>query len=296
MEIKFQSTGSSSNFKTWLEGFIKISNSLLIEIDTTNQQFVAKVFSLGHDIVEYGKIDFSEAGFEVIAVKNNQQQEITIDEWNAENSENKRIYFPILGQLGRFIKVMNLFMGSNNYKLNISFSEYEDMLLASKAEFKSMVLTMNVRSSELTEFEEIIKKVSDDNFFNNVAAIKNPMKFSVTPEALKMFIAASGVFSEKAEKDVLLFQTKKEGESWALYAYDYNNNVYNYNFGYLSESCENPVEVNLPIVRDNFLKSVNTDDMLVITLDAIEGQNGNKVRLDSGTLFTTIIAAVVTGS
>ena len=136
MEIKFQSTGSSSNFKTWLEGFIKISNSLLIEIDTTNQQFVAKVFSLGHDIVEYGKIDFSEAGFEVIAVKNNQQQEITIDEWNAENSENKRIYFPILGQLGRFIKVVNLYMTSNNYKFNVSFSEYEGTLLASKAEFK----------------------------------------------------------------------------------------------------------------------------------------------------------------
>ena len=294
MEIQFQSTGENSGFENWLKGFKEISDSLLIEIDTASQQFVAKVFSNGRDVVKYGKLDFSDAGLEVTGVKDKSQKKISLEEWNAQN-EGKRIFFPILNTLKKFIEVVSLFKGSENYKLNVKFTESDDRLLVSKAEFKSLALTMNVGSSELTEFADIITKLTDDNFRNKVSAIPNPMTFTVIPDALKTLFVASNIYSNDPKKDILSFQTKKVGDAWALYAVDHSNGIYNYNLGFMNQECENPVETALPIVRENLITAAKNDaESLVITLEGIEGAEGKKVRIDSGSTFITIIASVVT--
>lgn len=294
MEIQFQSTGENSGFENWLKGFKEISDSLLIEIDTASQQFVAKVFSNGRDVVKYGKLDFSDAGLEVTGVKDKSQKKISLEEWNAQN-EGKRIFFPILKTLKKFIEVVSLFKGSENYKLNVKFTESDDRLLVSKAEFKSLALTMNVGSSELTEFADIITKLTDDNFRNKVSAIPNPMTFTVIPDALKTLFVASNIYSNDPKKDILSFQTKKVGDAWALYAVDHSNGIYNYNLGFMNQECENPVETALPIVRENLITASKNDaESLVITLEGIEGAEGKKVRIDSGSTFITIIASVVT--
>ena len=294
MEIQFQSTGENSGFENWLKGFKEISDSLLIEIDTASQQFVAKVFSNGRDVVKYGKLDFSDAGLEVTGVKDKSQKKISLEEWNAQN-EGKRIFFPILKTLKKFIEVVSLFKGSENYKLNVKFTESDDRLLVSKAEFKSLALTMNVGSSELTEFADIITKLTDDNFRNKVSAIPNPMTFTVIPDALKTLFVASNIYSNDPKKDILSFQTKKVGDAWALYAVDHSNGIYNYNLGFMNQECENPVETTLPIVRENLITAAKNDaESLVITLEGIEGAEGKKVRIDSGSKFITIIASVVT--
>ena len=294
MEIQFQSTGENSGFENWLKGFKEISDSLLIEIDTASQQFVAKVFSNGRDVVKYGKLDFSDAGLEVTGVKDKSQKKISLEEWNAQN-EGKRIFFPILNTLKKFIEVVSLFKGSENYKLNVKFTESDDRLLVSKAEFKSLALTMNVGSSELTEFADIITKLTDDNFRNKVSAIPNPMTFTVIPDALKTLFVASNIYSNDTKKDILSFQTKKVGDAWALYAVDHSNGIYNYNLGFMNQECENPVETALPIVRENLITAAKNDaESLVITLEGIEGAEGKKVRIDSGSTFITIIASVVT--
>ena len=294
MEIQFQSTGENSGFENWLKGFKEISDSLLIEIDTVSQQFVAKVFSNGRDVVKYGKLDFSDAGLEVTGVKDKSQKKISLEEWNAQN-EGKRIFFPILKTLKKFIEVVSLFKGSENYKLNVKFTESDDRLLVSKAEFKSLALTMNVGSSELTEFADIITKLTDDNFRNKVSAIPNPMTFTVIPDALKTLFVASNIYSNDPKKEILSFQTKKVGDAWALYAVDHSNGIYNYNLGFMNQECENPVETALPIVRENLITAAKNDaESLVITLEGIEGAEGKKVRIDSGSTFITIIASVVT--
>ena len=294
MEIQFQSTGENSGFENWLKGFKEISDSLLIEIDTASQQFVAKVFSNGRDVVKYGKLDFSDAGLEVTGVKDKSQKKISLEEWNAQN-EGKRIFFPILKTLKKFIEVVSLFKGSENYKLNVKFTESDDRLLVSKAEFKSLALTMNVGSSELTEFADIITKLTDDNFRNKVSAIPNPMTFTVIPDALKTLFVASNIYSNDPKKDILSFQTKKVGDAWALYAVDHSNGIYNYNLGFMNQECENPVETTLPILRENLITAAKNDaENLVITLEGIEGAEGKKVRIDSGSTFITIIASVVT--
>lgn len=295
MEIQFQSTGVNAGFETWLKGFKEISDSLLIEIDTARQQFVAKVFSPGRDIVKYGKLDFSEAGLEVVAVKDKTQKKVTLVEWNTENADNKRIFFPILQQLKKFIDVVSYFSTCENYKLNIKYSEVDANLLVSKAEFKSLAATMYVSSSELTEFNEIITKLTDENFVNRVAAIPNPMTFSVDMDVLKTLIGMSNIYSTDAKKDILSFQTKKDGDNWVLHAIDHTGGTYDVKLAYLNQECENPVETVLPIVRANLITATKNDgDSLTLTLEGVEGAEGKKIRIESGAMFTTIIASVVT--
>ena len=89
MEIQFQSTGENSGFENWLKGFKEISDSLLIEIDTASQQFVAKVFSNGRDVVKYGKLDFAEAGLEVTGVKDKSQKKAELVEQLMEMDQEK---------------------------------------------------------------------------------------------------------------------------------------------------------------------------------------------------------------
>lgn len=296
MEIQFQATGSTAGFETWLNGFKEISDSLLIEIDTDKQQFVAKVFSVGRDIVKYGKIDFSAAGYEVTYVKDAEQKKITLEEWNAANVGAKRIYFPIFQQIKNFISVISFFKGSENYKMTVKFTEKDDCLLAVKAELKSISATMNVRSSELTEFKDIIELLSDDKFFNHVSAIPNPMSFTVEPDTWKSLISMSNIYSNDPKKDILSFQTKKDGDGWLLCAVDQTGATYDFKLAYMNQDCENPVETSLPVIRGILISAIKNDsEASVITVDGVEGGSGKKVRIESGTMFTTMIASVVTG-
>ena len=48
-------------------------------------------------------------------------------------------------------------------------------------------------------------------------------------------------------------------------------------------------------MRENLITAAKNDaESLVITLEGIEGAEGKKVRIDSGSTFITIIASVVT--
>jgi hypothetical protein len=144
-------------------------------------------------------------------------------------------------------------------------------------------------------FFSSVEDRADDNFRNKVSAIPNPMTFTVIPDALKTLFVASNIYSNDPKKDILSFQTKKVGDVWALYAVDHSNGIYNYNLGFMNQECENPVETTLPIVRENLITAAKNDaESLVITLEGIEGAEGKKVRIDSGSTFITIIASVVT--
>lgn len=54
-----------SNFVGWLKKFSSIETSLLLEINETKQEFIAKSYNSEKSVVKYSKISFSEAGLEV---------------------------------------------------------------------------------------------------------------------------------------------------------------------------------------------------------------------------------------
>ena len=290
MEIQFQSTGNTSGFATWLKGFKEMSNTLLIEIDTTGKQFVSKTFTQDKTVVKFGRASFDEAGLEVVFLKGKDQKKMTAEEWE-QSGEQRRILFGIYDSLDRFIKVVDLFSGSENFKFTLKFSDVDGKFITSKAEFKSLTLNMKVDGSDISNSE--FKEISDEQFMNGIAAMENPMKFNVNIDVIKMLLNVSNIYSTDAKKDVIMFSSKKDGDAWTLHAIDHNSGSFDYIVAYLSADAQNPVETLLPVIRNNFILATKTDiDNATITLSGLEGQTGLKLRIDSGDNFSTVIASV----
>jgi len=290
MEIQFQSTGNTSGFATWLKGFKEMSNTLLIEIDTTGKQFVSKTFTQDKTVVKFGRASFDEAGLEVVFLKGKDQKKMTAEEWE-QSGEQRRILFGIYDSLDRFIKVVDLFSGSENFKFTLKFSDVDGKFITSKAEFKSLTLNMKVDGSDISNSE--FKEISDEQFMNGIAAMENPMKFNVNIDVIKMLLNVSNIYSTDAKKDVIMFSSKKDGDAWTLHAIDHNSGSFDYIVAYLSADAQNPVETLLPVIRNNFILATKSDiDNATITLSGLEGQTGLKLRIDSGDNFSTVIASV----
>ena len=290
MEIQFQSTGNTSGFATWLKGFKEMSNTLLIEIDTTGKQFVSKTFTQDKTVVKFGRASFDEAGLEVVFLKGKDQKKMTAEEWE-QSGEQRRILFGIYDSLDRFIKVVDLFSGSENFKFTLKFSDVDGKFITSKAEFKSLTLNMKVDGSDISNSE--FKEISDEQFMNGIAAMENPMKFNVNIDVIKMLLNVSNIYSTDAKKDVIMFSSKKDGDAWTLHAIDHNSGSFDYIVAYLSADAQNPVETLLPVIRNNFILATKSDiDNATITLSGLDGQTGLKLRIDSGDNFSTVIASV----
>ena len=290
MEIQFQSTGNTSGFATWLKGFKEMSNTLLIEIDTTGKQFVSKTFTQDKTVVKFGRASFDEAGLEVVFLKGKDQKKMTAEEWE-QSGEQRRILFGIYDSLDSFIKVVDLFSGSENFKFTLKFSDVDGKFITSKAEFKSLTLNMKVDGSDISNSE--FKEISDEQFMNGIAAMENPMKFNVNIDVIKMLLNVSNIYSTDAKKDVIMFSSKKDGDAWTLHAIDHNSGSFDYIVAYLSADAQNPVETLLPVIRNNFILATKSDiDNATITLSGLEGQTGLKLRIDSGDNFSTVIASV----
>lgn len=287
MEIQFQSTGATAAFESWLKCFKDISESLLLEIDINEQQFVAKSYTADKTIVKYGTAAFSDMGLEVSCVKDKTNKKLTLDEWKG-TGETRRVLFPLLMTLDKFVKLVGIYKGTDNYKFNVKFSESDDKLLVSKAELKSLTLTTMIQGSEITEF----KVITDDQFNNHIASIPNPIAFDVSTDALKNLQNVASVYSNDPKKDILEFKVCKDAEAWTLYAYDHNTGSYNQKMAYLNADAETPVETTLPIVRNNLILATKNDtDNAHVTVPGNADGPGDKIRIDSGT-FTTIIASV----
>lgn len=272
-------------FTDWLKSFKDVNTSLLIEVDVKNECFVAKTHSNEKTIVKYGTIPFKTAGFEAVELTGARNKKITVDEWLEENDT--RIKMGISTQLAKFIDVIDLFSSSNQFTLEIEFSENEDYV-AQKIQFKSSALVMTVAGSVMTEFHYI----SDETFKNNIAKIDNPMKFEINRDARLMLQKISSIFSTDQKKDIIDFYTKIEDGTCVLYAYDRNNHSYDFKLGYLVPECNVTAEVRYPVSRNNFIVATKSDNVQssVITLPSVE--DGGRIKIETSEGFETIISSI----
>ena len=292
MEICFQSTSSTVNFENWLKSFKEISDSLLLEIDPTKKIFVAKTYTTEKTIVKYGKLDFDAAALEVLSVTGKDRKKVTLDEWNSQNTA--RIKVGIYQILDKFIKVINRFGSTDNYKIIIKFDQNTDGdFVAQRIEFKSLTLNMAAPAAELTEF----KYITDDQFLNGIAKIDNPLYFSINADTSKALVDISNIFSADAKKDIIDFKIKKESGEWTLHAIDYNGQSYDYQIGYLDQNhtdeSTTPVEdVHIPVVRQNYILGTKSDGENGSIVVSANKEDAGKIAVYSGENFITIIASV----
>lgn len=306
MEIQFKATGAASGFETWLNAFKSVSTSLLIEIDTVKSEFVTKSPSEEKTVVKYGHISFEDAGFEVVKMKDADDNDITIEEWNEQFAQNRRILFGINEMLPKFISVVSTFNGASEYKATFKFAEidndnekapnvkYGKEFATTRVEFKSVALTMRIGGADITEFK---KRISDETFFNKVCVVNKPMEFELDLDVVKSLVSVSSILSTDAKKDIMDFKTVKEGDTWTLHVVDHTDASYDYTIAYLTAgSNEEPVETLIPVNRNNFILSTKSDidnEKVIIPGTPNDGTLPGKVRLDCGDFITTIASVRV---
>lgn len=287
MELIFKNTGTTNGFSNWLKSFKDIQSSLLIECDLATQEFISKGFTGDHTVVKYGKVSFANAGFEVVTIKDNDDNNYTIDEWIANNTE--RIKIGIFLILPKFIQVVETF-SETDYKLSVIFDVYKngstDEYHSKSLNFKSKSLKMKVKDCNISEFEQ----VSDELFFNRINLMEDAMSFEITLDAIKNLTSISSVFITDAKRDIIKFYTKidEDTNKYALYAYDQSNESYDYLLGYLKSGSG--VDASLAVYRNNFLNAVNTKLNNNNIIISISNKTNNKLRVEAidGTAYTVL--------
>lgn len=278
---------AENGFAEWLKSFKDVNTSLLIEVDVKNECFVAKTHSNEKTVVKFGTIPFATAGFEATEVIGARNKKFTVQEWLEGEDGDVRIKLGISLQLAKFIEVIDLFCGSNEFTAEIEFAHDEDYV-AQKIQFKSSALIMTVAGSVMSEFVYI----SDAQFKNQIAKIEEPMKFEINKDARLMLQKISSIFSTDVKKDIIDFYTKEEGGTLALYAYDRNNHSYDFKLGYLSSESTAKAEVRYPVSRTNFIIATKSDNAQssVIVLPGVE--SGAKIKIENADGFETILASI----
>lgn len=147
-------------FTFWLKRFSLIDNSLLLEIDSNKQEFIAKTYNPERSVVKFSKISFEDAGLEMIS----------------KNSINSRIKVGIY-HIPRLIKSMEHFV-SEEFYLGFKYEEMiggESELVGKGILMKNSSLKMNLICTPL----DIFKYISDTLFHKSIAQIDPAVSFEL---------------------------------------------------------------------------------------------------------------------
>ena len=200
MLLKLNLNGEVGPFINYLKNFAKIRPSLLIEIDTTANAFIAKTFSEDRASVRYSLISFSDCN--MMVVKNEGESELG----------NKRIKAGILIHLPKLIKILERFGSDVDHKGNCNFDidiEYDKLknqdntedYVATSISFTSSILKMKMDGFRISE----LKYLPDDVFNNVVFNVEDPVKFSLEPTTISSVIKTSDIIKVDPRKDTLVF-------------------------------------------------------------------------------------------
>lgn len=289
MKIIFKATGEISGLEKWLQAFGVINDTLLLEIDSKEQKFVAKIFTDEHSIIKYGVLPFADANLAVDKVIGPDGSELTAEQWAAQNP--LRVRVGIFKTLPRFVKTVSLFStDTSGVEIDVEFEELRKdtrlMFEAKKILFSSVALKMQVAGASVEEFEYL-----DDSKFAAVAEIPNPLEFAVTPAINKALIDISSVWSADVKKDIVDFKPVKDADgSVTLHAVDHKEGKYDYVVNRLA-SGEYAEDVAVPVIRNNYIlatKGDSEDGSVVISAN----KGVEKIKIVSGANFVTIIAGV----
>jgi hypothetical protein len=106
MTLKLNLNGSAEPFISYLKSYLRIRESLLLEIDTNIRAFVAKTFTEDKSSIRFSSIMFDDANVSIVSDDGEQERNGT------------RIKVGILIQLKKFIQNNNGSMIQKQHMLN----------------------------------------------------------------------------------------------------------------------------------------------------------------------------------
>jgi hypothetical protein len=169
-----------------------LDNTVLIEIDETDKNFIAKAYTEERHVVRCSKLSFEDAGFSP----------------KTKSDSNKRIKVGIYS-ISKLIKTLELY---TNTDFNIIFKY--DEVIGETNEYKTESISIhNKNLKTLVECAElsIFKYISDDKFYNQIASSNSLNSFSLTPENISQILTLCELdnddkyLSFKGEKDIFAY-------------------------------------------------------------------------------------------
>ena len=288
MELKLKLHGSVDPFVNYLKSYLRIRESLLLEIDTDVRAFVAKTFTEDKSSVRFASIMFDEANIVVVS-----------DESESER-EGNRIKVGILIQLKKFIQMVERLgsvvddKGNSNFEINI---EYDRLLnnkdssvdfIATSSWFVADKLKMRMDGFRISEFSYLSDSVFKEKVFN----VDNPSSLEMSADTINSIIKTSDIVKVDVRKDALVFYT----EGNILYVKDRGNGVDNKpNFVFKIGELDNEpvVPISITITRDRFIRMLDKADenFKIIIGKSVVTNNVDRVLFDSVNSINKIVIA-----
>lgn len=292
MTLKLNLNGSADPFISYLKSYLRIRESLLLEIDTNVRAFVAKTFTEDKSSIRFSSIMFDDANVSIVSD-------------NGENErKGSRIKVGILIQLKKFIQVVERFAadadenGNSNFTIDINYDPLMNQkdgttdFVATSIAFKSDILKMRMDGFRISEFSYL----SDETFRDVVFNVKDPVTIEISAATINNIIKTSDIVKIDVRKDAIVFYV--DGKTLYVKDRGISNNEPNFVYKIGELDVEPDYKIEVPVTRDRFLKMLDKADenfKIIIGKTAVGGSDGvDRVLFDSVKSTTKIVIAAMT--
>ena len=290
MTLKLNLNGSADPFINYLKSYLRIRESLLLEIDTNLRAFVAKTFTEDKSSIRFSSISFDDANVSIISD-------------NGEDERNgSRIKVGILIQLKKFIQIVERLgsdvneKGESNFNIEIDYEPFQNTndksvdFVTTSISFSSEILKMRMDGFRISE----LTYLSDDTFKSVVFNVTDAVSIEISSSTINSIIKTSDIVKIDVRKDALVFYN----EDKILYVKDRGvgsdkKSNFVYKIGELDTEPLYPI--NIPVTRDRFLKMLDKSDenfKIIIGKNTIDG-SVDRVLFDAVNSTTKIVIAAM---
>ena len=290
MTLKLNLNGSADPFINYLKSYLRIRESLLLEIDTNLRAFVAKTFTEDRSSIRFSSISFDDANVSIVSD-------------NGEEERNgSRIKVGILIQLKKFIQIVERLgsdvneKGESNFNIEIDYEPFENTndksvdFVTTSISFNSEILKMRMDGFRISE----LTYLSDDTFKNYVFNATDAVSIEISSSTINSIIKTSDIVKIDVRKDALVFYN----EDKILYVKDRgvgSDNKYNFVYKIGELDTEPLYPINVPVTRDRFMKMLDKSDenfKIIIGKNTIDG-SVDRVLFDAVNSTTKIVIAAM---
>ena len=211
MTLKLNLNGSADPFINYLKSYLRIRESLLLEIDTNLRAFVAKTFTEDKSSIRFSSISFNDANMSIVSD-------------NGEDERNgSRIKVGILIQLKKFIQIVERLgsdvneKGESNFNIEIDYEPFQNTndksvdFVTTSISFNSEILKMRMDGFRISE----LTYLSDDTFKSVVFNATDAVSIEISASTINSIIKTSDIVKIDVRKDALVFYN----EDKILYGY-----------------------------------------------------------------------------
>ena len=290
MTLKLNLNGSADPFINYLKSYLRIRESLLLEIDTNLRAFVAKTFTEDKSSIRFSSISFDDANVSIVSD-------------NGEDERNgSRIKVGILIQLKKFIQIVERLgsdvneKGESNFNIEIDYEPFQNTndksvdFVTTSISFNSEILKMRMDGFRISE----LTYLSDDTFKSVVFNATDAVSIEISSSTINSIIKTSDIVKIDVRKDALVFYN----EDKILYVKDRGvgsdkKSNFVYKIGELDAEPLYPI--NVPVTRDRFLKMLDKSDenfKIIIGKNTIDG-SVDRVLFDAVNSTTKIVIAAM---